>query len=190
MTRHSRPGPGAVRIESGTLKGRSLAVPPGARPTEARVRGALFSIWAERLEGAHLLDLYSGSGAIGIEAISRGAFSATLVEGDRRAVAVLRQNLRLAPPGSARLLTRPAGEAMELLVAAGERFDLIFADPPYAAGLEVPVLQALEAIAAPGAELAIEHPRRSAAPDPGGRWVRREERRYGETALTFFGLSS
>lgn len=190
MTRRSSSGPGAVRIEAGLLRGRSLAVPPGARPTEARVRGALFAIWADRLEQARLLDLYAGSGAIGIEAISRGALSATLVETDRRAIATLRQNLRLLPPGSARLLAKPALEAMRLLVASGERFELIFADPPYASGLEPPVLQALEAVAAPGAELAIEHSRRSELPDPGGRWVRREQRRYGETALSFYGLAA
>src|SRR5690606_23190215 len=118
-----------------------------------------------------------------------GALSAVLVESNRGAIPVLKRNLRLAPPGAARLLAAPVELAVERLSAQGERFDLIFADPPYATGLDPSTLVALADLAAPGAELAVEHDRRTTLPMESGRWVRREERRYGETALSFYGLT-
>lgn len=182
----SSPG---VRVSGGTLRGRVLAVPPGSRPTEGKIRQALFSIWWEEIADARLLDLYAGSGAVAIEAISRGALEAVLVESDRAAHAILRRNLALVPPGSARLVPRPAEAALQDLAAAGERFDLVFADPPYRLQLDEGFLQLCEAVLAVDACLALEHSARVATPPFAGRLVRTATRRYGESALSFYGQS-
>jgi 16S rRNA (guanine966-N2)-methyltransferase len=178
-----------VRIGAGSLRGRRFAVPPGARPTESRVREALFSIWQERLPNALWLDLFAGSGAMGIEALSRGALSATFVESDRGAVRVLERNLALLAPGSARLVAAPAERALTELAGEPEtqRFDLVFADPPYAWTVPGEMFAAIARVAAADAELAIEHAARASLPDREGPWVRRLERRYGDSALSVYG---
>jgi 16S rRNA (guanine966-N2)-methyltransferase len=164
-------------------------VAAGTRPTEARVRGALLSIWSERIQGARLLDLFAGSGAVGLEALSRGALEAVFVESSRAARAALTRNLRLAPQGSTRLLVSALPEALGILLAQGERFDLIFADPPYAWTVTGDFLDRLAGLAGPGAELALEHARRGSPPAQAPGWVRRELRRYGETALSIYALA-
>lgn len=175
-----------MRIEAGGLKGRTVSVPPGARPTEARVRGALLSIWSERLPDARFLDLFAASGAVGLEALSRGALEAVFVESGREASRILERNLRLAPAGSARQLRAELPEALGTLAAAGERFDLVFADPPYAWTVTEELLSGVAAILAPDGDFALEHARRVRAPERGGGLIRREARRYGETALAFY----
>ena len=178
---------GAVRIEAGSLKGRSVAVPKAARPTEGRVRGALFSIWSDRIADARILDLFAGSGAVGIEALSRGALEAVFVESDRGAVEILRRNLSLVPRQAARLVPRDVGAAATDLGARGERFDLIFLDPPYERSVQEGLLADLARIATVDAEMAIEHSRRTPPPVEAPGWVRRELRRYGESALSIYG---
>jgi 16S rRNA (guanine966-N2)-methyltransferase len=129
-----------VRVVAGRFGGRRLAAPPGraTRPTSDRVREALFSTLGP-LDGERVLDLYAGSGALGIEALSRGAGSALLVERDPRAVAVIRANLEalgLAEPeavvhgGTARAALRNAS-------ARGDTYDLVFLDPPYRSAPEL-----------------------------------------------------
>lgn len=129
-----------LRIGSGTLKGRRLFTPPGVvtRPTGARLKKSLFDILAPRMKGARVLDLFSGAGALGIEAISRGAEHATFVERDHRAVSVLQRNLEeLEIQGRAEV--RPI-EVMVFLRRSrdklAERFDIVFLDPPYRDPLE------------------------------------------------------
>lgn len=175
-----------MRIEAGTLRGRVLAVPSGARPTGARVRAALLSIWGERLAGARILDLFAASGAVGLEALSRGALEAVFVESGRAATEALARNLELAPAGSARLVRAALPGALDRLAAAGERFDLVFADPPYSWRAHEELLTGVCAILASDGELALEHSRRSGSVERGGGLVRRELRRYGESALSFY----
>jgi 16S rRNA (guanine966-N2)-methyltransferase len=129
------PAPGAVRIQAGKWKGRRLEVPAGARPTSGRARAALFDVLGpDRLANARVLDLFAGSGAVGLEAVSRGAASAVLVESDARAVS--RTCARLAaPPEQVRVVAGEAGPALAALSRSGEKFDLVFADPPYGAGV-------------------------------------------------------
>lgn len=177
---------GRVRIEAGRAKGRALSVPRGARPTEARVRGALFSIWAERLDGARFLDLFAGSGAVGLEALSRGALEAVFAESSREALEILARNVRESGPFASRILRGELPGALERLARAGDRFDLIFADPPYAWTVTSELYQAVSAVAAPACELAIEHSRRSAPPELAEGWVRRELRKYGDSAVSFY----
>ena len=125
--------PSAVRIVAGRWKGRRLVVPRGARPTSGRAREALFDILQDSVAGIRVLDLFAGSGAIGLEALSRGASEVVFVESDRDA---LETNLvRLAArEGEVRVLAKDARAAATDLARAGERFDLVFADPPYGRG--------------------------------------------------------
>jgi 16S rRNA (guanine966-N2)-methyltransferase len=153
------------------------------------VRGALLAIWGERLPGARVLDLFAGSGAVGLEAVSRGALEAVFVEGSRPAAAALVRNLRLAPARSTRVVTGAIPGVLERLLHAGERFDLIFADPPYAWTATAEFFVVMAGLAGPGCELAIEHSRRTPPPDVAPGWVRRELRRYGETALSIYAAA-
>ncbi|MGA9876507.1 MAG: 16S rRNA (guanine(966)-N(2))-methyltransferase RsmD [Solirubrobacteraceae bacterium] len=176
-----------MRVIAGRLGGRRLTAPPGrgtTRPTSDRVREALFSMLGE-LDGAVVLDLFAGTGALGIEALSRGAERVVFVERDRAALRALRENLArlgLAEP-EARMR---AGDALAALRAArkrGETYDLVFVDPPYAhtrdLGDELSAL--LPGLLAPGARVVVESDRRAPAELP-LRVV--QQRRYGDTTIT------
>lgn len=151
------------------------------------MRGALFSIWAERIHDARFLDLFAGSGAVGIEALSRGALEAVFVESDRAAVEVLRRNLGLVPRTAARLHPRDVDAAIVEMAGRDDRFDLIFLDPPYAGDVSESTLTSLAGIASQDAELAVEHSRRNPPPAEARGWIRRDLRRYGDTALSIYG---
>jgi len=125
-----------MRIIAGRAKGRVLKVPPEvSRPTTDRVRESLFGILAGVLEGARVLDLYAGSGALGLEALSRGASACLFVERDRKACRVIAENLSKTglPGGEVRHV-----EVAKFLKGKGAGADLIFADPPYSDGLRDP----------------------------------------------------
>ena len=175
-----------MRVIAGTLGGRRLKAPPGraTRPTSDRVREALFSMLGD-VEGARVLDLFAGTGALGIEALSRGAARAVFVERDRRAAAVLRENLAALGLGAERAELR-RGDALAALRTAGEReelYDLVFIDPPYAdaAGLGERLSALLAPLLAPAARVVSESDRRAplALDLPIA-----TERRYGDTSIT------
>jgi 16S rRNA (guanine966-N2)-methyltransferase len=176
-----------VRVTGGAFRGRALAVPAGARPTEGRVREALFSIWRERLDGCRFLDLFAGSGVVGLEAAGRGALSVLCIDQDPQAARTIAANAaRLAEPlVDTRRLTLPAGLALLTAEEAGP-FDLAFADPPYRFDAFEPLLLALTPLLAAGAEIAVEHSTRRALPLTAGPLVRTDLRRYGESALAFY----
>src|SRR5947209_16123473 len=123
-----------MRVIAGTLKGRQLKAPkwPGLRPTADKLRETLFNVLAPRVAGARVLDGYAGTGAIGIEALSRGAAHVTFVERDARAVRLIETNLAalMAGPGDRAIIRADFADAAARL--SGEPFDLIIADPPYA----------------------------------------------------------
>ncbi len=182
----------AVRVVAGKLGGRRLTGPRGEspRPTADRVREALFNVLGD-LEDAHVLDLFSGTGAVGIEAWSRGATRVVLVERAVPSLRILRRNL-----GALGLADRievrgvEVARALPALLAersAGARpFDLIFADPPYAeaeAALE-PVLAAAPSLLGDGGILVLEHARRTASPGPPEGMDADRPRHYGDTTLT------
>ncbi|MEV0610909.1 16S rRNA (guanine(966)-N(2))-methyltransferase RsmD [Polymorphospora rubra] len=126
-----------TRIVAGTFGGRRIAVPPGAhtRPTSDRVREALFSALDTRvdLDGARVADLYAGSGALGLEALSRGAAHVLLVESDQRAVRIIRENVAALRAGPAvRVVTGKVGTVLAAGPPDGDPYDVVIADPPYA----------------------------------------------------------
>jgi 16S rRNA (guanine966-N2)-methyltransferase len=180
-----------TRIVAGTVGGRQIAVPPaGTRPTSDRVREAMFSVLQARmdLDGARVLDLYAGSGALGLEALSRGAAHARFVESDRRAAAVLRRNIAdLALPGAE--ITVAAVQTVLAQRSPDAPYDLVLLDPPY--GLDdASLARVLAALAdggwpAPGALLVVERSARSAAPAWPDGAVAIIERRYGDTRVYY-----
>jgi 16S rRNA (guanine966-N2)-methyltransferase len=180
-----------MRIVAGALKGRRLVTPRGAltRPTADQVRIALLDALAPWLGGARLLDLFAGAGGVGLEALSRGAAHATFVERDARAVAALRRNVAaLSLEGRARVLRADAPRALARLSREGERFQLVFLDPPYESDLADGLLAALgngQVLAAPGIVVVQHFTKRPPAPEPRGLRAYRA-RRFGETTLTFF----
>lgn len=179
-----------MRVIAGRLGGRRLSAPKGrtTRPTSDRVREALFSMLGE-LHGVLALDLFAGSGALGIEALSRGAERAVFVERDTSAVTTLRANLEalgLSEPDA----TVRVGDAMGALRAArarDEKYDLVFIDPPYrhASGLQGELSALLPALLTPTARVVVESDRRAPA-ELALETVTR--RRYGDTTITIHRL--
>ena len=179
-----------VRIVAGVAGGRRLAVPPhGTRPTSDRVREAVFNALQARrdLDGARVLDLYAGSGALGLEALSRGATHVRFVESDRRAAAVLRRNVEtLGLPGAQ--LTTGAVQAV-LHGDPGAPYDVVLADPPYALD-EATLAAVLSTLACGGwlarcALLAVERPATALAPTWPDGVSALTHRRYGDTAVHY-----
>jgi 16S rRNA (guanine966-N2)-methyltransferase len=159
-------------------------VPAGARPTEGRVREALFSIWGDRLDRARVLDLFAGSGVVGLEALSRGALTVLFVDDSLRAVKTLEENAaRLGEKVEVRKLSLPAG-----LVRLAGPYDLVFADPPYAFTEYDALLAGIVPLLAPDAEVVVEHSSRNELPIEAGRLIRTGVRRYGEGSLSFYRL--
>jgi 16S rRNA (guanine966-N2)-methyltransferase len=184
-----------VRIVAGVAGGRRLAVPPhGTRPTSDRVREAVFSSLAARrvLEGTRVLDLYAGSGAMGLEALSRGAAHVRFVESDQRAAAVLRRNVEAlglgGRDGRAAQVTTADVPAV-LRSDPDQPYDLVLADPPYALdGCAVDeVLNALAGGAwlAPAALLVVERPTKAHPPTWPDHVFALTHRRYGDTTVYY-----
>ena len=174
-----------TRIVAGIAGGRRLAVPPkGTRPTSERVREALFSAIesALDLDGARVLDLYAGSGALGLEALSRGAAHATFVESDRAAISVLEKNIAAVGLPGAEIRRGKVGTVLD---AGGTPYDLVLADPPYDLAELAPVLIALvqHGWTRPGSVVIVERARRSGSPAWPEALVAGKVRRYGDTEL-------
>jgi len=178
-----------MRVIAGSARGRPLVAPRGSatRPITDRVKETLFGILGERVIDARVLDLYAGSGAIGIEALSRGAASCDFVEHDRRAVAAIRENLERAGVGE-----HASVHAVDVMRYLGhppeDRYGLVFLDPPYEERAILAPLERLGERLAPGAAVVVKHHWRTPIPEPPGlgRW---RERRFGETTLTFLAAT-
>jgi len=179
-----------LRIIAGALKGRILAPVQGrTRPTAARVREAIFSILGTAVIEAQVLDLFAGTGALGIESLSRGAAAAVLVEDHPEALKGLRRNLaNLGLEGRGRAMPLPAAAALRKLADQQERFDLVFLDPPYGGGLAQATLEALagSGLLRPHALIVAEHSRREALPERFGLWQQQTLRRYGDTQVAVY----
>lgn len=200
-----------MRIVGGSLGGRVLRAPHGAatRPTSEKVREAIFNILGP-VEGAYVLDLFAGSGALGIEALSRGAAHVTFVDAGKPALTAIRGNLReLGLEGRSTVLAMDA-------IAAAQRpppapppqpaqpaqpaqhpqpqpvlWSVVFIDPPYASDLAQRAALALPATSLqPGAQIVIEHDRRGIPPETLGSLIRTDQRRYGDTMISFFEVAA
>lgn len=181
-------GIAVTRIVAGTAGGRRLRVPPaGTRPTSDRVREALFNALSARMDfdGIRVLDLYAGSGALGLEALSRGASHALLIESDRKAAAVIRGNITdLDVPGAE---LRLGTVASVLATAPAEPYDLVLSDPPYAVA-DAAVEADLRALSANGwlcgdALIVVERSARSPETAWPAGYSALKSRRYGETRV-------
>jgi 16S rRNA (guanine966-N2)-methyltransferase len=183
-----------MRITGGTLRSRQLQAPrgPSTRPTSDRVREALFGILdsAGAVSAARVLDLYAGTGALALEALSRGAAHAVLVESSREALAALRSNVSaLGLEARTRVVAGDVRASLARIAQAGP-FDLVLADPPWALVDEGAPQSAIRSLAqsrsfVDHAVVVLEHAFRSPPPDIDA-LIRTETRRYGDTALTFY----
>ena len=174
-----------MRITSGALRGRPLAAPPGrtTRPTTDRTRQALFNLTTARLglDGARVLDLFAGSGALGLDALSRGAARAVFVETDAAALRALAENVRALDLAARADVVR--ADVFSFLRRATEAFDLVLADPPYDHGRIADLPALVRPLVAPGGLFALEHDARHAFDtDP----ALVTARRYGPTVVSLF----
>jgi 16S rRNA (guanine966-N2)-methyltransferase len=166
-------GRNRVRIIAGKWRSRIVKFPAAAqlRPTPDRVRETLFNWLGQRLDGLSCVDLFAGSGALGFEALSRGAARVVMIERDRSVAAALRQSAASLDAADAEVVE---GDAIAWLARSAERFDVAFVDPPYASNLAMAALEALPSRLRPGARAYVESPEPLAPPPP---WrVLREDR--------------
>ena len=184
-----------MRIIAGREKGRRLRAVRGqsVRPTSGRARTVLFDILAPRIAGCRFLDLYAGVGAVGLEALSRGAAFAAFVEANEKACRAIRENIEsVGVKEQAEVICKRAESGLKLLSARGEKFDIVFLDPPYAAEREAQA--AVEYIG--GCDLlreralvVLQHFSKSEVPARVGRLEVTDSRRIGDTCFSFFEQS-
>jgi 16S rRNA (guanine966-N2)-methyltransferase len=181
-----------VRIIAGEFRGRRLVSPRGRsiRPTADRVREAIFNIISMHLAGARVLDLYAGTGALGLEALSRGAAGAVFIDQDAAAVRLIHENIRrCGVRDRTRVIHQPISQALKILAAGRggpELFDMVFLDPPYGKGLLQAVLIELTEleIVAPECRAIAEHHDSESLPMAAGGWFKFRERKYGDTVVS------
>lgn len=179
-----------LRVIAGRWKGRRLLAVKGmhTRPTSDRVKEAIFNILQQRIIGSNVLDLFAGTGNLGLEALSRGCSKVTFVEKDPRAVDVLNKNrANLGCIEQTTVLRDDAFHAIKRF-SGKERFDIIFADPPYSKGLEVPLLTAIadSGILSEDGIMVLEHSNRDSQPDRVGSLIKLQDRRYGDTEISLY----
>jgi 16S rRNA (guanine(966)-N(2))-methyltransferase RsmD len=180
-----------MRVIGGQAKGRRLKVPKGRslRPTAARVKESIFDILPHDLSSLEALDLFAGTGNMSLEALSRGAAAATLVEISPEAVRVIRDNLsRLGFAARSHLLNMPADRALRSLERQQSKFDLIFLDPPYGQQLVERTLRTLAqgSLLRERGVIIAEHSVRDGVGDRYGDLILSDRRRYGDTLISFF----
>lgn len=184
--------PDAGRVIAGTARSIRLDAPgPGTRPLADRVKQTLFAILEPDLPGARFLDLFAGSGAAGIEALSRGAAHATFVERDQRTVGTIRTNLARTGLDGQERATLVRADVVTWLRdpdrAAGAPYDIVLIDPPYdEVETMTAALEAVSAVVTRGARVVAKHFWRTAPPPMVGLLASERERRFGDTALTFY----
>jgi len=177
-----------MRIVAGRWRGRTLKSPTwdGLRPTSDRLRETLFNILGPSIQGMRVLDGYAGTGAIGLEALSRGAAHVTFVEQDPRAVRLIEANLAALGGSPAKPVIIRAGLSDAAGRLAAEAFDLIILDPPYADTAATDALAAAAGLASAGTRIVVEHAARHAPPDAHGPLRRTRTVTAGDSALSFY----
>lgn len=177
-----------MRIIAGTFKGRRLAAPrgPTIRPTSDKLRETLFNVLAPRMEGARVLDGFAGTGANGLEALSRGAARVIFIERDREALALIEENVRRCGVETGYAIMRGAFDGVLRALALEVRFDVILLDPPYEDTDHAAVVTAAATRLETDGRLVLEHARRLPAPERAGNLVRVREVVSGDSALAFY----
>jgi len=181
-----------MRVIAGKAKGRILIAPKGmeTRPITSQIKEALFNIWQTQIVDASLLDLFAGSGSIGIEAISRGAKQVVFMEQSRKAVDVIKKNLAVCDFTDGYMIYRDdVFKGLMRLKEEGYAFDLIYLDPPFTAGeIFLPVMEVLSYadILVPDGEVAIRTPKNKELPNEIGNLKRAKMKRYGVSNVHFF----
>jgi 16S rRNA (guanine(966)-N(2))-methyltransferase RsmD len=184
-----------MRIVAGSAKGRVLAAPKSddvIRPTADRVRETLFNVLGQWCDGLTVLDLFAGTGALGLEAVSRGAEKAVLVDKGKEALELCRANTAaLKFQDKVEIIPGGALETIASLARKGRVFELVFSDPPYALKAGVPVLEALSTgkVVSEGGVAVIEHGRDESLPERVGDFERVDERDFGTAIVTIFRLT-
>lgn len=178
-----------MRIIAGEYRGRQLKSPKheGVRPTADRVREALFNILGDRVCEAVFLDLFAGTGAVGIEALSRGAKLVVFCDANHASIRLIQENTSFISGADFQILHLAAADALRLFAAKHFCFDLIFLDPPFQAGLLPETLNAIAAggLLQPDGVLVAEHPRKMILETPSGLLLDKT-RHYGDISLSFF----
>lgn len=177
-----------MRVITGSARGTKIETLSGmdVRPTADRVKEALFSILQFELEGRRVLDLFAGSGQLGIEALSRGAALAVFVDASRESVELVKRNLaRTHLEKQARVIT---GDAIAFLNGKHEPFDIALLDPPYRKGLLAEALPLMERVMKPTGIIVCEHPEDEELPEKAGAFVRLRTYRYGKIRLTTYRI--
>ena len=176
-----------LRVISGALRGRRLEPPDwdGLRPTSDKLRETLFNVVASRIGDARVLDGFAGTGAVGIEALSRGAAHVTFVESDPRAARLIERNLERCAVSDRYAIIR-ARFADAVRRSPPGSFDLIFLDPPYGPDVIVGTLEAAAPLVAPGGLLILEHARRDAAPARAASIEKTRDIMSGDSALSLY----
>ncbi len=180
-----------MRVISGSCKGRKLASPAGSqtRPTADRVKEAVFNILGQHVHRLKVLDLFSGTGALAIEALSRGASFAVIVDVSTRAIAAIRKNvIACGFETKTRILRWNILNNLNCLDPLEDSFDLVFLDPPYGKGMAVPTLTHLirRGVLRDHAVVVVEHAAVETLPDSVGNLIQEDMRIYGRTAVRFY----
>lgn len=177
-----------MRVIAGTAKGRKLYAPKthNIRPALDKIKGAIFNILFN-VEGLTALDLFAGTGAIGIEALSRGAASATFVDMSNEALTIIRKNIELCGFSErAKIFPKPVPVALEYFAKHRQKFDLVFVDPPYLKNLVQPTLEMIAStkILAENGKIIVEHQPKETISEISG-LILTETRKYGQTLISF-----
>lgn len=175
-----------MRIITGSAKGKRLITPDGrdVRPTPDRVKEGIFSALQFELEGRRVLDLFAGSGQLGIEALSRGAQSAVFVDSSASSVKIVRKNLEIS--GFEDKARVHQGDYSSFIAVTSDRFDIAFLDPPYASGLLEPALNAVAKVMSDYGVIVCEHPLEVELPEAVGDFKAVRRYRYGKVYVTCY----
>lgn len=176
-----------MRITTGKYRNHKIYMPRGIRPTQDKVRKAVFDILGD-VSGLAFLELYAGSGAVGLEALSRGVSGLTMVESNRDSILAIKRNIELLKAPACNLYHLEAEKGVKLLALDKKRFDIIFIDPPYHRDMAKKILQTLEGydILAPHGLIVVQHFKSELLPKEGPIFSLIKEAKYGDTWLSIF----